>query len=447
MADSLLIVEDETTLRESLQRVFRKAGYQVTTAANAEEGLALVDKHYYDLILSDIMLPGMDGVEMLHHIRERVPEQLFVVMTAYASLETAVRALRIGAYDYVMKPLIHAELKKVVHNALSQRALGLENQRLRKQLGENSGDQVIGGDGSLAEIMEEINLTAGSGAGVLLLGETGVGKGFMARVIHQRGPRADKPFIPINCAAMPEQLLESELFGHARGAFTGAAGNKMGLLHEADGGTVFLDEIGDMPLQMQVKLLKVLEDGEIRAVGDNRVKQVDVRFITATNKDLPARIAEGLFREDLYYRINLITLELPPLRARRDEIPLLAEARLEAQAARRGKPVKRLAEETKALMMDYAWPGNIRELNNVLDRAALVCRDAEIGPHFLPKTIAPRLDQDTPLRLGDLTIDEYTRAVIQAYGDSLSETELAGRLGISRKALWEKRKRYALPRP
>ncbi len=315
MEHALLIVEDEETLRESLRRLFVKEGYRVETAPTAEEALKLLEEESFDVIISDIILPGMDGIEMLTRIRDIQPDQIFIVITAYASLETAVRALRIGAYDYIIKPIIHEEIKQVVRNAIRQQGLERENQFLKRQV-EQGYDftSIIGEAGSLKGVIEEVRKIADTRSNVLLLGETGTGKELFARVIHKNSSRADLPFVPINCSAIPEPLLESELFGHVKGAFTGAITSKLGLFEEANGGTVFLDEIGDMPLSMQAKLLRVLEDQEIRPVGSTKTKRVDVRFISATNQDLKETVRNGDFREDLYYRINVISLSLPSLK-------------------------------------------------------------------------------------------------------------------------------------
>jgi DNA-binding NtrC family response regulator len=313
MANKLLIIEDEETLRESLNRIFTKDGYEVETTGSAEAGMELIEAGTFDVIVSDIILPGMDGIQLLSKVRESIPDQIFIVMTAYASLETAIRALRAGAYDYIMKPVMHEEIKQVVKNALNQRQLMRENLLLKRELGKDYDfSSVIGQDPRLLELIEEVKKIADTRSNVLLLGETGTGKELFARVIHHNSSRKDMPFIPINCSVIPENLLESELFGHQKGAFTGAMSAKKGLFEEADGGTVFLDEIGEISPLLQTKLLRVLEDQLIRPVGSTRSTKVDLRFIAATNRDLEAAVKEGRFREDLYYRINTITLKIPP---------------------------------------------------------------------------------------------------------------------------------------
>src|SRR5512145_468085 len=325
MSKSILIVEDEETLRDSIKRIFTKEGYAVEAVDSAEKGLALLEAGAYDVIISDIILPGMDGIEMLTKVREQIPDQLFIVVTAYASLDTSVKALRAGAYDYIMKPIIHEEIKQVVKNALKQKSLQTENVLLKREIAkEHDFSTIIGESQSLKNILAEVRKVTDTRSNVLLLGETGTGKELFARIIHHNSSRRDMPFVPINCSAIPENLLETELFGHVRGAFTGAVASKKGLLEEADGGTVFLDEIGDMSLPLQAKLLRVIEDQVIRPVGSTKGTKVDVRFITATNRDLRAAVRENIFREDLYYRINVISLQIPPLRDRKDDIRSLS---------------------------------------------------------------------------------------------------------------------------
>ncbi len=448
MPNSILIVEDEETLKHSLQRVFEREGFSVGTADSAEAGLELYDKHFYDVVISDIILPGMDGIEMLTRIRETSPSQMFIVTSAYASLDSAVKALRLGAYDYIMKPIIHEEIKQVVKNAIRQGELRRENQILKRQLDiPYDFSSIVGCDGALVDIIGEIKMISDAPSSILLLGETGTGKGLFARVIHHNSSRRDMPFVPINCSAIPEPLLESELFGHVKGAFTGAENTKTGLLHEADGGTVFLDEIGDMPLFMQIKLLKLLEDHEIRPLGSTKVKKVNIRFITATNKDLDQLVAEGKFRKDLYYRINVISLTLPSLRERKSDIDMLAIHFIKKYALDLGKTVSKISPEALAVLSDYSWPGNIRELQNVLERATLIATEDTITEKYLPTSIKK---EDSILKESvreGLTIDDYTRLFIQRHQDQYSEKEVAEMLGITRKTLWEKRKKWNIKKP
>jgi DNA-binding NtrC family response regulator len=448
MPNSILIIEDEDTLRESLARIFIKEGFFVDTSDSAERGLSLVEENLYDVIISDIILPGMDGIEMLTDVRKIIPEQVFIIITAYASLDTAVKALRAGAYDYIMKPIIHEEIKQVVKNACRQNHLQAENSILKREiLKHHDFSSIIGESSSIKNVIAEVKKIADAKSNVLLLGETGTGKELFARVIHHNSSRRDMPFVPINCSAIPENLLESELFGHVKGAFTGAVASKKGLLEEVDGGTVFLDEIGDIPHYFQVKLLRVLEDKELRPVGGTKTRKVDLRFITATNKNLKEAVDRGEFREDLYYRINVISLKLPLLRERKEDIALLVNYYLSKYMQELGKKDQAISPEAMSLLVSYNWPGNVRELQNVIERAILISENASILPEHLPENIQ-RTESffEKTLRKG-LSIDEYAQSFILKYQHLHGEQELAEKLGITRKTLWEKRKKWGMRRP
>jgi len=446
MADRLLIIEDEDTLCESLKRVFSR-DYEVDAAGSAEEALDILAENNYSLIISDIILPGMNGIELLKIVRERTPDQLFIIMTAYASLETAVEALRSGAYDYVMKPIIHEEIKQIVKNALNQKALKAENILLRKQLEkEYDFSRIIGESPAIKKIIGEVKKFADARSNVLLLGETGTGKELLARAIHFNSKRADKPFIPINCSAIPENLLESEFFGHVKGAFTGAVSFKKGLFEEANGGTVFLDEIGNLSMGLQSKLLRVLEDYHIRPVGGTQSVKVDLRFICATNKNLEAAVKEGVFREDLYYRVNVITIKLPPLRERKEDIEPLVKYLIQKYSGDLGKPAMEMENETLQLLAEYHWPGNIRELQNIIERAILIADDGVIGAEQLPDNVKTKMSFTDQVLDDRLSIEDYTKTFIQKYQHDFTEQQLADMLGITRKSLWEKRKRWGINR-
>jgi DNA-binding NtrC family response regulator len=447
MAERLLIIEDEETLNASLKRIFLKEGYDANSARSAEEALKILDEQSYDLIITDIILPGINGIELLRNIKEKFPEQLVIIMTAYGSLETAVEALRGGAYDYVIKPIIHEEIKQIVKNALNQRALQRENVLLKKQI-ERQYDfgRIIGESGAIQKIIGEVKKIADARSNILLLGETGTGKELIARAIHFNGSRAGRPFIPINCSAIPENLLESELFGHVKGAFTGAVSSKKGLFEEANGGTVFLDEIGDLSTGLQSKLLRVLEDQEIRPVGGTQSARVDLRFISATNIEIESAVKNGRFREDLFYRINVITLTLPPLRERKEDVALLARHFIGKYSAELGKGIKDM--ETKALdiLIKYQWPGNIRELQNIIERAVLIADGDLIKIEHLPDSMK---NDKAVVKSGlaeKLSIEDYTKYFILRYQEDHTEQQLADMLGITRKSLWEKRKRWGLTR-
>jgi DNA-binding NtrC family response regulator len=447
MSKSILIVEDEETLRESIRRIFTKEGYAVDGAESAEKALSLLETSVYDVIISDIILPGMDGIEMLTRIREQIPDQIFIVVTAYASLDTSVKALRAGAYDYIMKPIIHEEIKQIVRNALRQKSLQSENVLLKREIGKDYDfSSIIGETPSLKAILEEVRKITDTKSTVLLLGETGTGKELFARVIHHNSTRRDMPFVPINCSAIPETLLETELFGHVRGAFTGAVATKKGILEEAEGGTVFLDEIGDMSLALQAKLLRVIEDQVIRPVGSTKGTKVDIRLVSATNKDLKAAVRAGTFREDLYYRINVIALQIPPLRERKEDIEALVRYYLGRYSDDLGKPAKDISPQALDVLMNYEWAGNVRELQNVIERAILISDGDLIRPEHLPSGIKDKASFHHQAFDQKLSIEDYTKAFILRYQLEYNEQQLADMLGITRKSLWEKRKKWGIPK-
>jgi DNA-binding NtrC family response regulator len=447
MSKSILIVEDEQTLRESLERIFVKDGFSVDAAESAEKGLELLDTNIYDVIISDIILPGIDGIDMLSKVRKEDPDQIFIVMTAYASLDTAVKALRAGAYDYIMKPVMHEELKQVVRNAIRQRQLQIENVLLKRELGKSHDfSSVVGKGAEIKTLLDEVKKIADTKSNVLLLGETGTGKELFARVIHNNSSRKNMPFIPINCSVIPENLLESELFGHQRGAFTGAVSSKKGLFEEADGGTIFLDEIGDISPFFQIKLLRVLEDQIIRPVGSTKSVKVDIRILAATNKDLQGAVKNGNFREDLYYRVNTITLQIPPLKDRIEDIPLLAKHFLVKYTGELQKEVTGISDEALARMCKYQWPGNVRELQNVIERAILITDTKKIESDHLPESMRSGVSFSESSLHRKLSIEDYTKSFILKHQAYHNEQQLASMLGITRKSLWEKRKKWGLER-
>lgn len=447
MNERLLIVEDEETLCESLKRVLQRDGYEVDTAGSAEVALANTEEVSYDLIISDILLPGMDGIELLRKIRERSPDQIMIIVTAYASIETAVGALRAGAYDYVIKPIIHEEIKRIVKNALRERSLVAENVILRKQIKEKYDfETVVGESKEITSLIDEVKKIANSRSNVLLLGETGTGKELVARAVHYNSARLDNPFVPINCSAIPENLLESELFGYVKGAFTGAAGSKRGLFEEANGGTLFLDEIGELGQQLQAKLLRVIDDREVRPLGGVQSRTVDVRIIAATNRDIIKAVREGIFREDLYYRINVVTITLPPLRDRKEDIPILARHFLGKYSAEIGKTVQFIDEGALRILMNYEWPGNVRELRNIIERAVLITDSNTVFPEHLPEMLKITTSFLSEAFSNVLSIEDYTKEFILRYQLNYPEQKLADMLGITRKSLWEKRKRWNIPR-
>ncbi len=448
MAEHLLLVEDEQTLRESLKRVFAREGYEVDAVADAEDALHALTEQSYDLILTDIMLPGIDGIELLRKVREIAPDQLIIVMTAFASLETAIEALRGGAYDYITKPVIHEEVKRIVRNAFRERALKSENQILKKQIEERYNfEQIIGESAAIKNLIDEVKKIADSKSNVIILGETGTGKELFARAIHFNSLRRDRPFIPINCSAIPENLLESEFFGYVKGAFSGAVQNKRGLFEEADGGTLFLDEIGDLGTQLQAKLLRVIDDREIRPLGGVQARKVDIRFITATNRDIDAAVSMGSFREDLFYRINVVRFVLPPLRERKEDIIVLAEHFMCKFAQQIGKAIQGFDDDVKKVLLGYRWPGNVRELQNIIERAVLLADAPHITISHLPEGIRSESSFSVKQIVKMLSIEDYTKEFILTYQGRYNEQQIADFLGITRKSLWEKRKKWGIPRP
>ena len=366
----VLVVDDDEHIRGWLSDLLEGNRYGVVTAADGEQALGLLKAGEFDAVITDLMLPGTDGVEVVRAARARPDAPEAIVVTAFGSIESAVEAIRAGAFDYLTKPLSSQKLLVVLERALERRALKREVDVLRREVGERRGAAgVVAASEAMRRVMALADAVAGSDAPVLLQGESGTGKELVARAIHQRGPRAARPFVAVNCAALPEALLESELFGHVRGAFTGAHAEKRGLFEEADGGTLLLDEVGDMSPPLQAKLLRVLQEREVRRVGATTTRNVDVRAIASTHRDLSALIAAGTFREDLYYRLAVIPVVVPPLRQRSDDIIPLVQHFTAAHARRTGAGARTFSTEALALMVAYDWPGNVRELGNVVERA------------------------------------------------------------------------------
>jgi two-component system, NtrC family, response regulator PilR len=384
----ILVVDDERSMRELLAIVLGREGYEVVVAENGRQALDELERRPVDLLISDIHMPDMTGLDVLRTAKGMNPDLAGIMVTAFASTETAIEALRMGAYDYIHKPFNVDELKIVVLGALERRRLRRENVLLKRALGErHQFSNIIGRSESMLAVFELIETIAQTTSTVLVTGESGTGKELAARAIHFNSARKDRPFVAVNCGALTETLLESELFGHVRGAFTGAATNKKGLIEVAERGTIFLDEIGEMSPLMQVKLLRVLQERVFRRVGGTDEIAADIRIITATNRDLSQMVAESKFREDLYYRINVIPLHLPPLRERGEDIPILADHFVTRFAAELGKPVQGLAAESLSLLVQYHWPGNIRELENAMERAVALERTPVILAASLPAAV------------------------------------------------------------
>jgi two-component system response regulator PilR (NtrC family) len=384
----LLIVDDERSMQEFLEILFRREGYEVATAAGVAEALVQLENDEFDLVITDVSMPERSGLELLHAVREHAPETLVIMITAYASAETAVEAMKEGAYDYVTKPFKVDEIRLVVEKALEKKLLSSENRRLRGELrSQLLRRSIVGSSGPMQRVYDLVGQVADTKTNVLISGESGTGKELVARAIHDASERRDAPFVAVNCGAIPENLLESELFGHVKGAFTGAVHNKAGLFETADGGTLFLDEVGELTLPLQVKLLRAIQDKRIRRVGGTSDRVVGVRIISATNRRLEEEVAANRFREDLYYRLNVIQIPLPPLRERADDIPLLVHHFVEKYAAELGKPIAACSEEAMRRLLEYNYPGNVRELENVIERAVALSRGERIELDSLPPTV------------------------------------------------------------
>lgn len=441
---SILVVDDEIGTRESLKMIL-KTDYQVFLAKNAEEAFQQLETQLYDLILLDIILPDMDGLRVLEKIKQKDPEQMVIMITATKTIKTAVEAMKLGAYDYVTKPFDVDELRLIISRALSTQALKEENQRLWMEIDRSFGfDNIIGKSKVMRDIFKIVHQVANTRSTVLIMGESGTGKELIARAIHYHSPRKNHPFVTINCAAIPDTLIESELFGHEKGAFTNAIERKLGRFEMAHQGTLFLDEIGELSLMTQAKILRFLEEKEFNRVGGSKTIKVDVRLIAATNKDLPQQVKRGEFREDLFYRINVVPILLPPLRERKEDIPLLIEHFIKKFNSENQKNVKGITPEALQALMNYDWPGNVRELENLIERVVALTQNEYIRPEELPipfTSISRTNGLKESVLSGKLSFtkaeEEFEREIIL---DALRRTKFvqshaAELLGISRRIL------------
>jgi two-component system, NtrC family, response regulator HydG len=391
----ILVVDDQSSMRLTLTALLKQAGHTLMQAATGEDALKKLAQHGFDIVITDLRLDQVGGLDVLKAAKESNAQTEVIVLTGFGSVESAVAAMKSGAIDYLTKPVDSEELTLAVERAMERQRLKSEVARLRSAVAQKfTAHNIVATSEAMRSVLEMVQRVAPTDATVLIQGESGTGKELIARAIHQNSRRSDAAFIPINCGALPENLLESELFGHVKGAFTGAHQNKKGLFEEADGGTIFLDEIGETTPPTQVKLLRVLQDGEVRRVGGNTGVKTDVRIIAATNQRLQSRIQEGAFREDLYYRLQVILMHLPPLRERREEILPLVEYYLKLYTQKFGKPVKDLSEEARQALMEYSWPGNVRELANVVERAIILCRGDEVHPEDFALTVGGSLLAD-----------------------------------------------------
>ncbi|NLO81406.1 MAG: sigma-54-dependent Fis family transcriptional regulator [Xanthomonadaceae bacterium] len=442
---SILIIEDEEIIRNSIRRLLDRNGYDTAACPSLESAIEKYRPSDFDLILSDLRLPGAPGIDIIPHAGETP----VIIITSYASVPSAVDAMKRGAVDYIAKPFDHDELLHAVNRVLEEARLRRQNAALKADLGRSyPTGAMIGKSPAMQQVFNMIRKVAPTDTTVLILGESGTGKELVARAVHEQSRRANGPLVAVNCAAIPQGLIEAELFGHERGAFTGAVGARPGLIEAADGGTLFLDELGELPLPAQAQLLRVLQEGEIRRIGASTSRKVNIRLVAATHRDLAKMVKEGKFREDLYFRIHVMEIRMPPLRERGDDLIELAHYALEKACRRLHRPPMRLSEDALAALRAYSWPGNVRELENVMERAAILNDGDVVTAELLglPPAEAsrpPAPETTTP----DLSLEEYFREFVLQHQDKLTETELARRLGISRKTLWERRQRLNLPRP
>ena len=445
----ILLVDDETGILDTLRILLRGNGYEVVSALSGREAVEMLPSASPDIVLTDIRMPGMTGLEVMAKAHEVDPETAVILMTAQASLQTAVRAVNEGAYYYLQKPFANEELLAICRRASETRQLRVENKALKKEIRRQSMppcDRPTGKNRAFVDVLKLAETVAPTESTVLITGESGSGKEVLARYIHGLSGRAEANFLSVNCGALPEGLLESELFGHLKGAFTGAVKDKVGLFEVANGGTLFLDEIGEMSPATQVRLLRALQEREVIPVGSTEVRHIDVRIMAATNSDLNEEIRRGAFRSDVYYRVNVIALHLPPLRERRDDIPMLARRFLDALAEREGE--RDLAEDTLAALCAYDWPGNVRELENALERAAIVARDPEISVGDLPEDV--RATDAKPLVTNHLPPNPSMEVIERAYiqwvltAEGGNKSKAAEVLGIDPSTLYRKLNRYGI---
>jgi two-component system response regulator AtoC len=437
----ILVVDDETIVRESLSDWLKDVGYQVFTAENGHKALEMIEKEMPGIMIADLVMPGMDGIELMKKAKALQPKIEVIIITAYASIPTAIVAMKEGAYDYIEKPFCPERAEFLVEKLVEHQELVEENLSLRQKLEDRYRfENIIAKSSKMQRVIEVIKVVAKSNATVLITGESGTGKELVARAIHSQSHRRNKPFVAVSCAALPESLLESELFGHEKGAFTGAYAQKKGKFEFANGGTLFLDEVGEMSANIQVHLLRVLEEKEFTRVGGNEPIKVDVRVLSATNKDLRKAIEKQEFREDLYYRLNVVNIELPPLRERREDVPLLAEHFLHKFAMENQKEITGFSPKAMELVLDYDWPGNVRELENAIERAIILTQDSLITVADLPQENLSPAYSTTPKKNLKEVEKGHIWNVLRGTGENYSEA--ARILGISRMTLYNKAKEY-----
>ncbi|MCG8423855.1 MAG: sigma-54 dependent transcriptional regulator [Proteobacteria bacterium] len=446
---TVLVVEDDHAMRDLLEEELTDTGYRVIAAAGGRSGIERVRTGQVDVVITDLRMPDLDGFDLIRDIKATSESPHIIMITAFGSIETAIKAVKLGAYDYITKPFEIEELILVINKALGERELRRKVARLQREVEKSyQFDNIIVRSDAMQEVLRLVSRIASSTVSVLITGESGTGKELIARAIHYNSPRASGPFVPVNLAAIPETLIENELFGHKKGAFTDAHSDRLGLFSEAHTGTIFLDEIGELAGSMQAKLLRALQEREIRPIGTTKPEKVDVRVVAATNRDLEEMMGQGTFREDLYYRLNVIQVDLPPLRRRPDDILPLAEHFL-TEAGRKVDPPRscRLSAEAQRILLDYAWPGNVRELENIIERGFTLCRDSEIGLDDLPNHVKERKASDflATAVARKMSLAEVERFYIERVleDEGGNKTRAALRLGLDRKTLYRKLEEYS----
>ena len=444
---NILVIDDEESMRDSCQQTLSRDGNRVEVAEDGSRGLAMLERESFDLVILDLKMPGLSGMEVLKKIRERDPEAMVIVITGYATVESAVEAMKRGAYDFIPKPFTPGSLRVIVRRALDRRELALENVLLRGELKASFGPEVIIGQSESMKKVEELVRKVGpTDTTVLISGESGTGKELVARAIHRHSSRRDKPFVVVDCGSLVENLFESELFGHVKGSFTGATATKYGRFELANGGTLFFDEIGNISINIQTKLLRVLQEREVTKVGSSQVIKVDVRIVAATNKDLQKAVKAGTFREDLFYRLSVVPITLPPLREKRDDIPLLANHFLEKYNKKRRKNIRAISDQAMKALVEYNWPGNVRELENAIERAVVLAENDVVKPsdllyYGLTVETPSTSDAGGAQRLIDLEREHIAKTLKMFNGH---RGKAAKSLGIDRKTLRVKLKRYEI---
>jgi DNA-binding NtrC family response regulator len=442
----IMVVDDEPDICKALAFLLNREGYAVTTANSGEQALEKLKEERFDVVLTDLKMGQTDGMGVLEKVRETAPDTAVIIMTAFASVESAIEAIKKGAADYIVKPFHNEEIKLTISRILEQKRLVAENIALKQQISQRlTYKDVVASSASMLKIFDTLEKVSPTKSNILILGESGSGKGLIAEIIHSNSPRREEPFISINCSAIPEGLLESELFGYKKGAFTGAVSDKIGLIPLANKGTFFLDEIGDMPVALQAKLLKVLETGEVCPLGDTKPRVIDVRIIAATNADIERKIEEGKFRKDLYWRLNVIEIAVPPLRERKDDIELLCRHFIGKFAGEHKKNVTGIDNQCLAALLDYTWPGNVRELSNVIERAIVLAEDT----HLMLKDLPDKLKKSAPEQESSLLkvhLGDYERdLILKAYAShNKNKDETARALGIDLATLYRKFKKYGI---